>query len=169
MIVVVGGPDQATVEALHALDDSRIRVKTLPCNRGHAEALNERVEAARCRWIAFLDDDDWFPSKPDIQLLSAQQSSFQDPIVSCRFIMRTETTDVLLSRRLPAPDEPMSEYLFRRTRLFGGERLVQTSTISLRSRSCCKESRFEPGYEGMSILTGSSGPATCLCSARPVA
>ena len=51
------------------------------------------------------------------------------PIVSCRFIKRSETTDVVLPGRLPAPGEPMSEYLFRRTRLFGGEGLVQTSTI----------------------------------------
>ena len=36
---------------------------------------------------------------------------------------------MVLPRRLPAPGEPISDYLFRRTRLFGGEGLVQTSTI----------------------------------------
>lgn len=130
VIVVVDGPDESTVPTLSILDDSRIRVKTLPCNRGPAEARNEGVEAARGRWIAFLDhDDEWLPSKLDIQLRTAQQSTFQDPIVSCRFIKRSETTDVVLPRRLPASGEPMSEYLFRRTRLFGGEGLVQSSTI----------------------------------------
>ena len=130
VIVVVDGPDGPTVQALGAIGDSRLIVKALSRNLGPAEARNEGVEVARGRWIAFLDhDDEWLPNKLDIQLRTAQQSTFQDPIVSCRFIKRSETTDVLLPRRLPAPGEPMSEYLFRRTRLFGGEGLVQTSTI----------------------------------------
>lgn len=142
VIVIVDGPDQATVEALHTLDDSRIRVKMLPCNRGLAEARNEGVEAARGRWIAFLDDDDeWLPGKLDIQLHTAKQSAFQDPIISCRLIKRGEATDVLLPRRLPWPDEPMSEYLFRRTRLIGGEGLVQASTI-FTTRELLKKVRF---------------------------
>ena len=130
VIAVVDGPDEATVQALGAIEDLRLKVKPLSRNLGPAEARNEGVEAARGRWIAFLaDDDEWFPSKLDIQLCIAQQSAFQHPIISCRFIKRSETTDVVLPRRLPAPGEPMSEYLFCRTRLFGGEGLVQTSTI----------------------------------------
>lgn len=130
VIVVVDGPDEPTVQALGAIGDYRLIVKTLSRNLGPAEARNEGVEAARGRWIAFLDhDDEWLPSKLDIQLRIVQQSTFQYPIVSCRFIKRSETTDVLLPRRLPARGEPMSEYLFRRTRLFGGEGLVQSSTI----------------------------------------
>lgn len=99
-------------------------------NLGSAEARNQGVEAARGRWIAFLDDDDeWMPGKFQVQLQAVQQSVAEHPIVSCRLIKRSETTDVVLPRRLPAPGEPMSEYLFRRTRLFGGEGLVQSSTI----------------------------------------
>jgi glycosyltransferase involved in cell wall biosynthesis len=130
VIVVVDGPDEATVQALGAIGDSRLIVKPLSRNLGPAEARNQGIEAARGRWIAFLDhDDEWLPIKLDIQLRTAQQSTFQYPIVSCRFIKRSNTTDVLLPRRLPAPGEPMSDYLFCRTRLFGGEGLVQTSTI----------------------------------------
>ncbi|MDP3093078.1 MAG: glycosyltransferase family 2 protein [Nitrospira sp.] len=130
VIVVVDGPDEATVQALDAIEDPRLIIELLSRNLGPAEARNQGVEVARGRWIASLDhDDEWLPNKLDIQLRIAQQSTFQDPIIACRFLKRSETTDVALPRRLPAPGELMSDYLFRRTRLFGGEGLVQTSTI----------------------------------------
>lgn len=130
VVVVVDGPDEATVAALGGVEDSRLIVKLLLRNLGPAEARNQGVEIARSRWIAFLDDDDeWIPTKLDIQLRTAQQSTFKDPIISCRFIKRSDTDDVVLPRRLPVSGEPMSEYLFCRTRLFGGEGLVQSSTI----------------------------------------
>ena len=130
VIVVVDGPDEATVQALSGVEDSRLIVKLLPRNLGPAEARNAGVEAARGPWVAFLDhDDEWLPNKLDVQLRTARQSTVRYPIIACHFIKRSETTDVLLPMRLPAPGEPMSEYLFRRTRLFGGEGLVQSSTI----------------------------------------
>ncbi len=69
------------------------------------------------------------PHKLDIQLHAARQSKVPHPIVYCRFIKRSDRADVVLPRRLPKPGESMSEYLFRRTGLFGGEGLVQTSTM----------------------------------------
>jgi glycosyltransferase involved in cell wall biosynthesis len=130
VIVIIDGPDAATVQALRAVNDSRVRVMVLPRNRGPSEARNEGVKAARGRWIAFLDhDDEWLPGKLEIQLRTARKSASRDPIVSCRFIGRRETHDVVLPRRLPTPFEPISEYLFRRTGLPGGEGLAQSSTI----------------------------------------
>ena len=129
VIIVVDGPDEATVQALGAIEDPRLIIKALSRNLGLTAARNQGVEAARGQWIALLDDDEWLPNKLDIQLRTAQQSTFQDPIISCRFIKRSETIDVVLPRRLPSPSELMSDYLFRRTRLFGGEGLIQLSTI----------------------------------------
>ena len=97
VIVVVDGPDEATIQALGAVEDPRVVIKLLPRNLGPAAARNEGVEASQGRWIAFLDDDDeWLPGKLEIQLRTAQQSTFQDPIISCRFIKRSETADVVL-------------------------------------------------------------------------
>jgi glycosyltransferase involved in cell wall biosynthesis len=109
---------------------------------GLAEARNAGVDVARGRWIALLDDDDeWLPDKLGIQLCEAQRSTFQDPIIACHLIKRSETTDVVLPRRRPAPDEPMSEYLFHRTRWFGGEGLVQPSAI-LTTKKLLQQVRF---------------------------
>lgn len=52
-----------------AAQDSRIRVFRLESNGGAAVARNTAIEAARGRFIAFLDGDDlWLPHKLDRQL-----------------------------------------------------------------------------------------------------
>jgi hypothetical protein len=51
------------------------------------------------------------------------------PIVASRLINRTPRADLVMPRRLPAPDEPPSEYLMVRRGLFHGDGFVQTSTI----------------------------------------
>lgn len=130
VIVVVDGPDSETVHILTAITDVRLRVKALPHNLGPAEARNAGVREARGRWVAFLDDDDeWLSQKLLSQLQVAQQSPYRYPIIGCRLIVRHEMADLVWPTRLPKPNEPMSEYLFCRTKLFGGEGSLQTSTI----------------------------------------
>ena len=130
VIVIVDGPDDMTLKVLGAIEDSRLRIKTLPHNQGPAEARNAGVQEARGRWVAFLDhDDEWLPQKLLIQLQIAQQSPHQDPIIGCRLIVRHQNGDLYWPTRFPKPDEPISEYLFCRTKLFAGEGILQSSTI----------------------------------------
>ena len=80
--------------------------------------------------MALLDDDDeWLEEKLATQLAVARSSRYMHPIVSCRFIARTEHGDVVLPRRGPRIDEAVSDYLFCQRGLFGGEGLVLPSTI----------------------------------------
>src|SRR5689334_6912006 len=69
VLVVVDGPDPATVDALTALDDPRLRVIELPASGGAPAARNVGVGHARADWVALLDDDDeWLPGKVATQL-----------------------------------------------------------------------------------------------------
>lgn len=130
VIVILDGPDEETIAALGEIQDSRLRIKSLPNNLGPAEARNAGVREARCQWVAFLDhDDEWLPEKLEIQLELARRSTHKYPIIGCRLIVRYEGGDLVWPKRLPKPNEPRSEYLFRRTQLFAGEGILQSSTI----------------------------------------
>jgi glycosyltransferase involved in cell wall biosynthesis len=130
VIVVIDGPNAAIVNALQTVGDPRLRVVELPQNVGPAGARNRGFSEATAPWVALLDDDDeWLPDKLRIQLDLATTSGARLPIVGSRLIARTPGADLVLPRRLPRPDEPMSEYLTVRHHLFHGEGYLQSSTL----------------------------------------
>ncbi|WP_017721983.1 glycosyltransferase family 2 protein [Kamptonema formosum] len=130
VIVVVDGPDRATVKELKQIEDPRLKVIALPVNVGASAARNAGVGAAKGAWIAFLDDDDeWLPQKLDRQLELATHSCHAFPVVASCLIARNPKGEFVWPRRLPAPSEPLSEYLFARNSLFVGEGFIQTSTF----------------------------------------
>ena len=112
VVVVVDGPDDATAAALAGLDDARLRVVVLARKAGAPHARNVGVRAARAPWTALLDDDDeWLPHKLAAQLELAKRSAVAMPVIATRLINRTPRAESVLPRRLPAPGEPLSEYL----------------------------------------------------------
>ena len=130
VIVVLDGPDPASVSELAKIMDPRLQVIELPENLGPSGARNAGVMAAKGTWIAFLDDDDeWLPLKLERQLEVAHQSIYARPIVSSRFLAHTAKGEFIWPRRLPAPSESMGDYLFVRNSLFLGETFVVTPTI----------------------------------------
>lgn len=130
VIVVIDGPDDATLQVLRQIDDSRLRVSTFPRHLGLSDARNAGVSEARSQWIAFLDDDDeWLPQKLEIQLQTAQQSAHYYPIISCRIIGRTPAGDFFWPLRFPRPNEFLSEYLLCRRNPISAEGLISPTTI----------------------------------------
>ena len=130
VIVVIDGPDEATCEALAAINDPRLRVIELPHNQGSCGARNAGMTAAQARWVAFLDDDDeWMPQKLELQLEAVKRSQYALPIATCHVIVRSPQGEGIWPRRRPKQSEPLSEYLFVRNTLFQGEALIQTSTV----------------------------------------
>ncbi|MFB9183109.1 glycosyltransferase family 2 protein [Dactylosporangium sucinum] len=130
VVVIIDGPDQATVAALKAIGDERIRPIELPASGGAPAARNHGVDAANADWVAFLDDDDeWLPEKLATQLARARAADVPLPIVGSRLYMRTPRAELIMPRRVPAPGEPISEYLAVRHGFFHGDGFIQTSTI----------------------------------------
>lgn len=130
VIVVVDGPDAATIEELQKIDDPRLKIESLPVNVGCADSRNAGVEIASGKWIAFLDDDDeWLPQKLEVQLAAAQKSPSPLPIIASRYLIKAPEGEFILPRRLPEPNENISEFLFVRKSLFGLADSIQTSTF----------------------------------------
>ncbi len=130
VIVVVDGNDPATQTALKTVADPRLKIVSKPVQEGANQARNSGIAAAQGKWIALLDDDDeWFPNKLEIQIGMAEKSQFRHPVVACYEIIRTPRLDFILPRRIPGPEEPISEYLFTRRGLFHGDGFIQSSMM----------------------------------------
>jgi glycosyltransferase involved in cell wall biosynthesis len=130
VVVVIDGPDEASRAALAVIGDPRLRLVTLPDQSGAPNARNVGAAEARGQWTALLDDDDeWLPTKLEIQLDLARTSTIPRPVVVSRLINRTPRAEFVVPRRLPADGEPISEYLAVRRGLFHGDGFIQTSTI----------------------------------------
>ena len=114
VVVVVDGPDPATVETLETLREPRLRVITLVENVGGSEARNIGVRGARGSWIALLDDDDqWLPDKLARQMALVADTTALHCLVTCRRLERQPgQPDILAPRRTRRPGEDVSEYMF---------------------------------------------------------
>ncbi len=133
IVVVVDGPDDATLAVLDDVKDARLRWIILPGKSGGSSARNAGVEAAVSEWIAFLDDDDeWLPQKLEAQMKAALASSVLFPVVSTKIIVRSQEGDLHWPRRIPSVGEPISEYLFCRSGFFSGDGQFLTSAIFAR-------------------------------------
>lgn len=155
VVVVLDGPDRMSAEALAAIDDPRLRVLQRPRRGGPGAARNEGARATTAPWVAFLDDDDlWAPKKLAVQLVAAEGSGLAHPIVACRVAADDGERIRVWPRRLPAPGEPLGDYLLVRRSPFWGEALVHTSTV-LVDRALLNEVPFRedlPVHEDMDWL-----------------
>jgi glycosyltransferase involved in cell wall biosynthesis len=74
-VVVDDGDETGTEEVVEAIGDPRVRLIRSEGPPGVAAARNAGIDAARGRWIAFLDDDDaWAPTKLAEQLAAVQRT-----------------------------------------------------------------------------------------------
>jgi GT2 family glycosyltransferase len=147
VIVVIDGEDAGTQFLLQELarDDHRLHILALPHRVGGSDARNAGVDAARGKWIAFLDDDDeWLPEKLQAQVNAVQRSDAPVVFGTCKLLARTPGKDYIWPRRMPAPGEQLGEYLLARRTLTRGEGYIQTSTF-FASRALMQAQPFKSG------------------------
>lgn len=131
VVVVIDGRDDATVGALAAIGDAKLRWVVLTQREGANQARNVGALSSSSDWIAFLDDDDeWLPRKIETQLALAGDCE----IVSCRFIARSSKGAMVWPKRLPEAGQRFGDYLFERRSIFNGEAAIITSTLMIRKR-----------------------------------
>jgi len=129
-VVVIDGPDAATVDALEALLDARVRIVALQENVGGSEARNVGVRHASGEWIALLDDDDeWLPEKIERQIKAIAESGKKIFFSATGYIDEQNINPEIQPKFFPADRQNMSEYLFCNLDGIGRRKsFLQTST-----------------------------------------
>ena len=133
LIVVVDGPDAATVTAIQAVEDSRLQLVVNSRSLTAAGARNIGADRATGDWIAFLDDDDeWLPNKLERQMTFACAGG--TALVSCLSRVVTPLASYVWPREIYDNSIPFEEYLFDRRSFFLGSGFIQTSSFLLPRR-----------------------------------
>jgi teichuronic acid biosynthesis glycosyltransferase TuaG len=89
MLVVDDASRDATSEIVREVErtDPRVKLIRLPQNRGAAAARNAGMDAARGKYVAFLDSDDlWLPEKNAVQLEVMERTGAEFTFTDYRMI-----------------------------------------------------------------------------------
>ena len=100
-VVVV---DDASTEPVQLPEQPRLRVIRLDAGRGGAAARNVGTEAARGRWVTYLDDDDYLlPHMAEVSLNAIAQSALTPPIGVISSIEVVNSSGKITQKRVPPP------------------------------------------------------------------
>lgn len=88
LLIVDDGSRDNTAEVAQCLarSDARVRVVSLPRNRGKSSAMNIAVAEARGAWVAVLDADDWYSPTRLSTLLAAGRREDVDLVADNQYL-----------------------------------------------------------------------------------
>ena len=99
--------DDASTQPVDLAADPRLRIIRLSQARGGAGARNVGTEAARGRWIAYLDDDDCLlPHMADVSLEAIAKATLPPPVAVISGLDVVDDAGKVLETRLPPPTRP---------------------------------------------------------------
>lgn len=94
--------DDCSSEPIDLPEHPRLRMIRLPENKGGSAARNIGTEAAKGRWINFLDDDDeLLPHMAEVSLKALQQSSLPKPVGAISGIEVVNREGKVIQTRIP--------------------------------------------------------------------
>jgi hypothetical protein len=94
--------DDASTQTAELPDDPRLQVIRLSSSRGGAGARNVGTEAARGRWITYLDDDDrLLPQMAAVSLKALEKTTLPSPVGVISGIEVVNEQGQVLNRRIP--------------------------------------------------------------------
>lgn len=96
--------DDASTEPIQVPDHPKIRLIRLSSGRGGAGARNVGTEAARGRWITYLDDDDrLLPHMAQVSLEAIEKTILPPPVSVISGIEVVNSQGQVLGKRFPPP------------------------------------------------------------------
>ena len=160
VLVVDDASTDETPARLQELDDPRLRVVRHDVCRRLSGARNTGVEAARGRWLAFLDDDDlWSPRKLRAQLDTAEAAEVD--WVYARTLVVDEQLRVTDVDPLPEPGE-IGDLLQRGNFVPGGGSAVMAKADLVRRAGPFDETlRYFEDWDMWLRLVRLGPPAAC--------
>ena len=87
VIVVDDCSTDNTVEVVQSFDDPRVKLLQNPTNMGAGGARNNAIKAAKGKWIAVLDSDDWYAPQRLEVLVSAAEEKDADMIADDSYLI----------------------------------------------------------------------------------
>ncbi len=117
VIVADDASTDNTCEVVNNIKDPRVKLIVRADNGGAAAARNSATRAAKGRYIAFLDSDDyWMPNKLSVQIGKMQEEAISFSYTS--FIAKSEKGEVLID----VPEQVDYKRLLKRN-------IIGTSTV----------------------------------------
>jgi glycosyltransferase involved in cell wall biosynthesis len=103
--------DDASTEPVQLPDHPKLRSIRLSASRGGAGARNVGTEAARSRWITYLDDDDrLLPHMAVVSLEALEKATLAPPIAAISGIDIVNERGEVVATRLPPPVRPLGAH-----------------------------------------------------------
>ncbi len=118
VIVVDDGSTDDTPTQLSQISDTRLRVVRNQTSQGLSRARNAGIDAARGKWVAFLDDDDvWAPHKLRTQIDGARA---RDASFAYCGVLVVDTKGDVVERISPPPASTLDRALLQTCAVPGG-------------------------------------------------
>jgi glycosyltransferase involved in cell wall biosynthesis len=143
IIIVIDGPDPATIESLKEFSDTRLTVHVNEQNIGLSGSRNKGVGISRFDFIAFLDDDDfWSEDKLEKQLQAIASAGHPENVIAVTRYAINSLKGKSFPIRFPIEGEVFSEYVFV-------ERQYWMPSTYLASRKLLLKQPFTVGLKGV--------------------